>query len=98
MKTTFGFKAHMNVDEDGFVSSVMTTAGNVHDSQCLEELLTGAETAVYADSAYASVRHDGLLKQKNIKNGILKRAYRNRPFTTTEKQHNKCLSNILNRP
>jgi IS5 family transposase len=94
MKTTFGFKAHMNVDEDGFVSSVMTTAGNVHDSQCLEELLTGAETAVYADSAYASVRHDGLLKQKNIKNGILKRAYRNRPFTTTEKQHNKCLSNI----
>jgi hypothetical protein len=48
MKTTFGFKAHMNVDEDGFVSSVMTTAGNVHDSQCLEDLLTGAEEAVYA--------------------------------------------------
>ena len=36
MKTTFGFKAQMNVDEDGFVSCVITTAGNVHDSQCLK--------------------------------------------------------------
>jgi IS5 family transposase len=94
MKTSFGFKAHMNVDEDGFVSSVLTTAGNVHDSQCLEDLLTGAEVAVYADSAYASAAHDALLNQKNIKNGILKRAYRNRPLTTTEKQHNKSLSSI----
>ena len=84
----------MKVEEDGFVSSVITTAGNVHDSQCLEDLLTGAETAVYADSAYASVRHDDLLKQQNLKNGILKRAYRNRPLTKTEKQPNKPLSSI----
>ena len=31
MKTTCGFKAHLKVEEDGFVSSVITTAGNVHD-------------------------------------------------------------------
>lgn len=72
----------------------MTTAGNVHDSQCLEDLLTGAEEAVYADSAYASQAHDQLLKEKHIKNGILKRAYRNRPLTKTEKQHNKSLGSI----
>ena len=59
-----------------------------------KDLLTGAETAVYADSAYASVRHDDLLKQQNLKNGILKRAYRNRPLTKTEKQPNKPLSSI----
>ena len=94
MKATFGFKAQMKVDEDGFVSSVITTAGKVHDSQCLEDLLTGAETAVYADSAYTSVRHDDLLKQQNLKNGILKRAYRNRPFTKTEEQPHKPLSSI----
>ena len=73
---------------------MLTTAGNVHDSQCLEDLLTGAEEAVYADSAYASAAHDALLKQKNIKNGILKRAYRNKPLTKAEKQHNKQLSSI----
>lgn len=94
MKTTYGFKAHINVDEDGFVSQVITTAGNVHDSQCMEDLLTGAEAAVYADSAYASSQHDQLLKDKNIKNGILKRAYRNRPLTKAEKQYNKQLSSI----
>lgn len=94
MKTTFGFKAHMNVDEDGFVSRVITTAGNVHDSQCLEDLLTGVEVAVYADSAYASERHNQWLKGKQIKNGILKRAYRNRPLTKVEKQHNQQLSSI----
>ena len=31
-KTTYGFKAHTNVDEDGFVKEVMLMAGNVHDS------------------------------------------------------------------
>ncbi len=94
MKTTFGFKAHMNVDEDGFISQVLITAGNVHDSQCLEDLLTGAEAAVYADSAYAGSKHDQLLKDKQIKNGILKRAYRNKPLTKTEKLHNQRMSSI----
>jgi IS5 family transposase len=37
---------------------------------------------------------DDLLKQKNLKNGILKRAYRNRPLTKTQKQHNQHLSSI----
>lgn len=94
MKTTFGFKARIHVDEDGLIAGAMTTAGNVHDRQCLEDLLTGAEVAAYANSAYASAAHDALLKQKNIKNGILKRAYRNRPLTKAEKQHNKHLSSI----
>jgi IS5 family transposase len=67
MKTTYGFKAHMNVDEDALITSAITTAGNVHDSQCLEDLLTVAESAVYADSAYVSSKHEQLLKEKHIK-------------------------------
>jgi IS5 family transposase len=66
----------------------------VHDSQCLEALLTGTEEAVYADSAYASSKHEQLLKDKKIKNGILRRAYRNKPLTQAEKQRNKQLSSI----
>lgn len=27
--SSFNFKAHMNVDEDGFITGAMTTAGNV---------------------------------------------------------------------
>ena len=37
-KTTYGFKVHMNVDEDGFIKAQELTAGNVHDSQVFESL------------------------------------------------------------
>lgn len=93
-KTTYGFKAHINVDEDGFIAKAITTAGNVHDSQCFAALLTGREKAAYADSAYASEAHDQLLKEKGIKNGILNRAYRNCPLTEEQKEENQQLSSI----
>jgi Transposase DDE domain len=47
--STYGYKAHVNVDEDGFIKAVDYTSGNEHDSQSLEKLLTGAEEQVYAD-------------------------------------------------
>lgn len=37
-KSTSGYKAHANVDEDGFIQATGFTAGNVHDSQCFTEL------------------------------------------------------------
>ncbi|MDG5658889.1 IS5 family transposase [Acinetobacter baumannii] len=52
VKTTYGFKIHLNCDEDSFVKKVETTPANVHDSQCFTTLLTDDESAVYADSAY----------------------------------------------
>jgi len=48
MKTTYGFKTHANVDEDGFIKTYDYTAGNVHDSNVFETLLTGNEKEVYA--------------------------------------------------
>lgn len=90
--TTYGFKAHVNVDEDGFVKTMEMTAGNVHDSQVFTELLSGDEEAVYADSAYASGKTDEWLKENKIENGVLERAYRNKPLTDKQKQRNKLLS------
>jgi IS5 family transposase len=69
-KTTYGFKAHTNVDEDGFVKEVMLTAGNVHDSIPFESILTDHEREVYADSTYKSAQHSRLLKQKRSKNAL----------------------------
>lgn len=88
-KTTYGYKAHMNVEEDGLIKVYEVTAGNVHDSQVFETLLTGTETESYADSAYKSQAHDELLKEKEIVNRILKRAYRNKPLTAHEKRENR---------
>ena len=93
-KSTYGYKAHMNVDEDGFVKAVGFTAGNVHDSQCFTDLLDGDESAVYADSAYASEGHDTWLAKRGIGNRILKRAYRNRPLTEADRAFNRLHAGV----
>ena len=93
-KTTYGFKAHVNVDEDGFIKSQTLTTGSLHDSNIFEQLLTGSEKSAYADSAYKSEKHDQLLKNKNIQNQILQRAYRNKPLTEQQKQHNRFASQV----
>jgi transposase, IS5 family len=89
---TYGYKAQVNVDEDGFVKAIEMTAGNVHDSPVFTELLSGDEEAVYADSAYASGKIETWLEEKKIVNGVMHRAYRNKPLTEKEKQRNKRLS------
>lgn len=93
-KTTYGFKAHINVDEDGFIKSQALTTGSTHDSNVFEQLLTDTESSVYADSAYKSQKHDELLKTKHIQNQILQRAYRNKPLTEQQKQHNRFASQV----
>jgi len=63
-------------------------AGNIHDSIPFEDLLTGNEKEVYADSAYKSVKHSQLLKQKKIKECITHRAYRHRSLSEDQVQQN----------
>jgi Transposase DDE domain len=69
--STYGYKAHVNVDEDGFIKAVDYTPGNEHDSHSLKKLLTTTEEQVYADKAYASAGHDRLLAKRNTGNRIL---------------------------
>jgi len=89
LKRTYGYKAHINVDEDGFIKATELTPGNVHDSRCFTELLSGDESMVFADSAYASRATDQWLKRRGIGNGVLERAYRNTPLTRSQKASNK---------
>ena len=93
-KSTYGFKAHINVDEDGFIKTQKLTTGSLHDSQLFEELLTGSEKEIYADSAYKSKEHDELLASKRIQNKILYRAYRNNPISEIQKQQNRFASQV----
>ena len=88
----YGFKAHANVDEDGFIKRYQYTAGNVHDSNVFKELLTGNEVEVYADSAYKSREHDEYLNEKGMGNQVLEKGYRNRPLTSKQKKNNRLKS------
>lgn len=93
-QTTYGFKAHANVDEDGFIKRVHLTAGNVHDSTQFEKLLTGSEAAAYADSAYKSKKHSELLKGRRIEERITHRAYRNTPLSDEQYEQNRQYSSV----
>lgn len=90
-KTTYGYKLHANTDEDGFIKTLGYTTANTHDSKVFEELLTGYEEQVYADSAYASKKNDKLLGDKNK---ILERAYRNKPLTQAQIHNNRQKSKV----
>ena len=91
-KTTYGFKAHIKVEEDGYIKRYDFSAGNVHDSQVFDDLLTGKEKEAFADSAYKSNKSDKLLNDKGITNHILERAYRNKPLTEKQKESNRLAS------
>ena len=88
-KSTYGFKAHANVDEDGFIKATAFTAGNVHDSNHFIDLLSGNESEVYADSAYKSKKHDDWLESHQVGNKVVVRAYRNTPLTLEQKKKNQ---------
>lgn len=93
-KSTYGFKAHLNVDEDGLIKSTDYSSGSSHDSNHFTELLSGDESAAYADSAYQSEKHDQWLSERNIDNRLTKRAYRNRPLSEKDKEFNGLHSGV----
>jgi IS5 family transposase len=93
-KSTYGYKAHINVDEEGLIKALAYTAGNVHDSNHFTTLLKGNESAAYADSAYQSEMHTDWLTARGIENRLIKRAYRNRPLSQEDKVFNQTHAGV----
>ena len=93
-KSTYGFKAHLNVDEDGLIKATDYSSGSSHDSNHFTELLSGTESAAYADSAYQSEKHEQWLSEHRVENRLTKRAYRNRPLSKQDKEFNRLHSRV----
>jgi transposase, IS5 family len=93
----FGMKLHIGVDsQSGLVHSASVSAGNVHDSQELPNLLHGQETRLYGDSAYRGEKQRERLKQiaPKAKDFTNKRAHKNRPLSDADKQTNRRKSAV----
>ena len=93
----FGMKLHIGVDgQTGLIHSASVTAGNVHDSQELPNLLHGGETRLYGDSAYRGQNQREQLKDlaPRAKDFTNKRAARNRPLSVADKQTNRRKSSV----
>lgn len=90
--STYGFKNHLNVEEDGFIIATEITAGNVHDSNVFEQLIDEHTQAVYADGAYPSKKRAQWLIEHGIDNRILHKGYRNQPLTPEQRAQNRINS------
>lgn len=91
-QSTYGFKSHINADEDGFIIATEITAGNVHDSNVFEKLIDEHTEAAYADTAYPSKKRAQWLAEQGIDNRILHKAHRNQPLTAEQKAQNRINS------
>ena len=93
----FGMKVHIGADSHtGLIHSASVTAGNVHDSQELPNLLHGQEARLYGDSAYRGEQQRERLKQiaPQAKDFTNKRAHKNRPLSEADKQTNRRKSSV----
>jgi len=93
----FGMKVHIGADsKSGLVHSASVTAGNVHDSQELANLLHGEETRLYGDSAYRGEKQRQRLNEiaPAAKDFTNKRAYKSRPLSEADKAANRRKSSV----
>ncbi|WRQ46261.1 transposase [Rhodobacterales bacterium FZCC0083] len=91
-KSTLGYKAFARTDEEGFVDKVHTTPANQAESPQFETMIEGAKAQrVLADKAYASKANRASLRDKH-RDGIMRKAARNRPLRASEKRFNKLIS------
>ena len=93
----YGYKAHTSVDVDtGVILAAHATPANYSDTGELEVLVQEsslpAKCRVYADKGYTSAKNRKFLNKNRCKDGIMARAYRNKPLTERERKRNKLIS------
>ena len=96
-KYHFGFKKHHVTDNEGLVLGVLTTTASKNEIANLEEVLETVNVVLpkniplKADKGYQSKKNVAILKKRNLKNHILKKALKNKPLTKWEIRFNKLI-------
>jgi IS5 family transposase len=86
--STFGYKAHMGVDEgSGLIRSVITTPANVNDTTPADDLIRGDERVIWADAAYDTHARRARLKAEDVKPRIARRANKHHPELPPRLKH-----------
>jgi IS5 family transposase len=98
-RPVYGYKAHVAVDEEhGFILGGHITGANVSDTTEMAQVVTESGlpvgAMVIADKGYAGEPNRRYLAEKGYRDGIMSKAYRNRPLSEKEKKRNAGLSKI----
>lgn len=92
----FGYKGFARVDKEGYIEHVHVTSANRAEVKELEHALDGAEKhrRVYTDKAYPSKENNELLIRKQLKNGIMNKAVKNKGLNHWQKLRNYLISKV----
>ena len=91
-RSTLGYKGFARVDGEGFTERVHVTPANKGESPEFGQMIKGASAQfILADKAYASRTNREMLKGKH-RDGIMRKAARNRPLRASEKRFNRLIS------
>jgi len=94
-KKYFGYKGHVGVDlESKLIRKRTYTSAAPHDSTEFENLLSGDEKGIWADSAYINKNKKRAARFLGIYFGVLDRAVRNHPLSNKQKKNNKKKSAV----
>ena len=94
-KKYFGYKGHIGVDvESKLVRKQTYTSASPHDSTEFENLLSGDEKGIWADSAYISKDKKRAARFLGIYFGVLDRASRSHPLSSKQKKNNRKKSAV----
>ena len=88
----FGYKNHIKVDsESKIITKYGVTSANVHDSQMIDNLIDNKDKGenLYADSAYTGQEQEKIIQEKEMKNKVSEKGYKNKPLTEEQKANNK---------
>lgn len=93
-KTHFGYQAFARCDEEGFIEQTLVTPANLSEVKQLEDMVQGVQTGVrvQTDKGFFSQGNKDLLKARGLKNGLMFKAFRNKPLTEKMKKFNKIIS------
>jgi IS5 family transposase len=93
----FGYKNHVKQDAGSkIIVGYTVTDASVHDSQTMEALLNSHDKgeAFYADSAYSGEPQEKIISEKEMKNIVREKGYRNHPLTEKQKSDNREKSKV----
>jgi transposase, IS5 family len=90
-----GYKAHIATDTRGMSTDWVFDSARPHDSNHIDPLTRGEDTAVYADSAYSSKDRRGRLGEAGVLDRIVHKRVRGQAELSAEqKTHNTACSRV----
>ena len=93
-KCYFGYRGYARSDAEGFIDKTHVQPANLSEIKELKRMTDGLckGVRVQADKGFFSAENKEMLKSKKLKNGLMYKAFRNKPLTKRKIQFNKLIS------